>query len=171
MQDGARCKLAPDTVVDGPYMVSALLLSQLLVCAHHCSCVYSAYTMATTLLVLLLVLIQTLEARRYAVIIDAGSSGSRVRIFSWKNSLGLPQEVKEIHSFKTSPGISDYVHDLPDLKGHVKSLVDEAIEAVPSDKHSITPLYLMATAGTVILLYYTVISRQSGRSSKKKNVR
>ena len=84
---------------------------------------------------------------RYAVIIDAGSSGSRVRVFGWTNEYGLPQDVEELHSYKTRPGISVYVDDLHSLKEYVQTLLDHATEAVPSSKHSSTPIYLMATAG------------------------
>ena len=95
----------------------------------------------------------------YGVVIDAGSSGSRVRIYSWPprtDRLSLPK-FEEIHSRKVAPGISDFGNDIDGLKDYIAPLLEEAKKTVPVDKRPGTSLYLMATAGQYILAIHQSI--------------
>lgn len=109
------------------------------------------------------------EDRRFAVIIDAGSSGSRVQVYSWldhpyaasianETQLGsLPRiekgdETGQNWMKKIHPGISSFADD-PDSVGrdHLKKLYKHALKVVPLEQVSQTPVYLLATAGMRLL--------------------
>ncbi|ELT89294.1 hypothetical protein CAPTEDRAFT_163643 [Capitella teleta] len=99
------------------------------------------------------VLSSVIGPRQYGVIIDAGSSGSRVRIYGWNpaDDGGVP-DFREIHSMKAKPGISDYADKVSKLADYMDPLISEAKKIIPSDRHGDTPIYLMATAGMRLLL-------------------
>ncbi|KNC98412.1 apyrase [Spizellomyces punctatus DAOM BR117] len=109
--------------------------------------------------------------RQYGIVIDAGSSGSRVQVYSWIDPMHIRQlaekatkherekmlrrlsviekgdENGERWQFKEDPGISSFA-DTPDQVGrHLKPLLDFASSVVPTRKHASTPIYLLATAG------------------------
>lgn len=100
---------------------------------------------------------------RYGVIIDAGSSGSRLHVYRWKDHAravadatleelhGLPK-IKTKWTKKIRPGISTF-GARPDAVGtdHLQQLIDYALEVVPADMVPDTPIYLMATAGMRLL--------------------
>lgn len=100
---------------------------------------------------------------RYGVILDAGSSGTRVHIYRWLNSDAARKsatdaqlhKLPEIESWKTKkihPGISTFgphPHDVgPE---HLDQLLSYALKHVPLDEVPNTPLFLLATAGMRIL--------------------
>lgn len=100
---------------------------------------------------------------QYGVILDAGSSGTRVYIYKWKNHAkavkdasaaelkSLPK-IKLKENKKIHPGVSSFAEN-PSQIGpeHLKQLVDIALDEVPDSKISETPVYLMATAGMRLL--------------------
>ncbi|KAJ2659513.1 Golgi apyrase [Coemansia sp. RSA 1200] len=116
------------------------------------------------------------DGRRYGVVIDAGSSGSRVMVYAWddptaaaaattgdssagnsSSSRMLPavaRAVEEEHrwALKTHPGISSFATH-PHLVGpdHIKPLLDFAMQAIPKPHAANTPVYLLATAGMRLL--------------------
>jgi len=99
------------------------------------------------------------------VILDAGSSGTRVHVYRWLNAararqeadadelLGLPKlETKPKYTKKIKPGVSTF-GDRPGDVGpeHLQQLLDHALEIVPEDQVKDTPIFLMATAGVRLL--------------------
>ncbi|KAF2473853.1 uncharacterized protein BDR25DRAFT_301943 [Lindgomyces ingoldianus] len=102
---------------------------------------------------------------RYGVVLDAGSSGTRVHIYRWLNSdaaraqasqsqlQSLPvletdkKWIKKVH-----PGISTF-GDTPNDVGpeHLDKLLSHALKYVPLEEVPNTPLFLLATAGMRIL--------------------
>ncbi|KAI9592562.1 nucleoside phosphatase GDA1/CD39 [Syncephalis fuscata] len=106
----------------------------------------------------------TNEQREYVIVIDAGSSGSRVHVYSWKSPeiqrnhltpaewVKLPVvELGNGHGFswqyKQEPGLSTFA-DRPQLAyQHLTPLVDFAKGIIPSDTWARTSVYLFATAG------------------------
>jgi guanosine-diphosphatase len=86
---------------------------------------------------------------QYVVMIDAGSSGSRVHVYSFNNCQETPRLLKE--EFKMiEPGLSSY--DDPELAAaSLDELLDLAVASVPIDSQSCTPLAVKATAGLRIL--------------------
>lgn len=110
----------------------------------------------------------TPAARKYAVVIDAGSSGSRVQVFSWADPTRFHEEtgtknttlltsVPEIRqdpefNLKIKPGISSFAGKTGSLwKKHLSKLVRHAEKGVPKEARHETPVYLLATAGMRLL--------------------
>uniref|UniRef100_A0A060TDF5 ARAD1D06138p n=1 Tax=Blastobotrys adeninivorans TaxID=409370 RepID=A0A060TDF5_BLAAD len=94
----------------------------------------------------------------YIVVIDAGSSGSRVHVYHYPplevSNTTFPQVSKSGHKWvkKIKPGISNFA-DHPDEvgEGHIKKLLKYAKEIVPKSQIYRTPLYLHGTAGMRLL--------------------
>lgn len=99
----------------------------------------------------------------YGVVLDAGSSGTRVYVYRWlKNTLAradptllhkLPEiETKDKWTKKVHPGVSTF-GETPELVGsdHLRELIDHALQHVPADAVSSTPIFLLATAGMRLL--------------------
>ncbi|KAI8813615.1 nucleoside phosphatase family-domain-containing protein [Cladochytrium replicatum] len=112
--------------------------------------------------------------RRYAVVIDAGSSGSRAQVYSWRDPTYiraiaesgkiedrrwkdmLPSIQKGTHDTapwqkKQEPGISTFSTSPDGAADHIRPLLDFAASVIPTKKHASTPLYLFATAGMRLL--------------------
>ncbi|KAG0144101.1 hypothetical protein CROQUDRAFT_47800 [Cronartium quercuum f. sp. fusiforme G11] len=106
------------------------------------------------------------KGRRYGIVIDAGSSGSRVQIYSWRahevevqlrkaasqplNVLprvetGVPNGPLWYH--KVEPGISSFGLHPHDVGEYLKPLLEHALTVIPAHSVSTTPFYLLATAG------------------------
>ncbi|XP_015866463.3 apyrase 2 [Ziziphus jujuba] len=84
----------------------------------------------------------------YAVIFDAGSSGSRVHVFCFDPSLDLVPIGRDLELFdKTKPGLSAYANDPEAAANSLIGLLDEAQNAVPKDLRPSTPVRVGATAG------------------------
>ena len=93
----------------------------------------------------------------YAVVIDAGSSGSRVRVYRWPDRIGGTRVetsgIEVMHpQLKLQPGLSNQVDDMSKVREHIKQLIMNASQHIPSRHHKITPIYFMATAGQFCLL-------------------
>ncbi|KAL1924035.1 uncharacterized protein VTP21DRAFT_7070 [Calcarisporiella thermophila] len=107
--------------------------------------------------------------RNYGIVIDAGSSGSRVQVYSWKshshvqNTVPLEQLRWQLPvvqrgdkeglkwQTKVDNGISTYQHKPADVGKHLTPLLNFAKEVVPVEKIKETPVYLFATAGMRLL--------------------
>ncbi|KXT17098.1 hypothetical protein AC579_2031 [Pseudocercospora musae] len=101
---------------------------------------------------------------RYGLVFDAGSSGTRVYIYRWKNAKharkeGDKEHLRSLPEVKTKkkwikkvhPGISTY-GDKPEAVGeHLKELVNFAQDIVPKSEVENTPVFLLATAGMRLL--------------------
>ncbi|TID21073.1 hypothetical protein CANINC_003533, partial [Pichia inconspicua] len=96
---------------------------------------------------------------KYAIIIDAGSSGSRAQVYEYRTDItldpsGLPQ-IQQISNTKTKPGLSSFglrksgSYNLWD--DHFESIIDDAAKIIPVNLHSSTPIYVQATAGMRLL--------------------
>ncbi|XP_059140159.1 ectonucleoside triphosphate diphosphohydrolase 1-like [Physella acuta] len=86
---------------------------------------------------------------RYGVLLDAGSSSTKLKIYKWQNPT-TPQSLPKIHlmyNSKSSPGLSTFAHDKVKLREYIEHIITEARSKVPKQSHSQTPIYLMATAG------------------------
>ncbi|KAJ5355818.1 hypothetical protein N7517_010427 [Penicillium concentricum] len=102
---------------------------------------------------------------RYGVVLDAGSSGTRVHVYRWlrnaaarKNAhveelKSLPEiKTKEEWTKKIRPGVSSFANR-PELVGsdHLAQLLDHAKEIIPIEDAKDTPIFLLATAGMRLL--------------------
>ncbi|KAG0546356.1 hypothetical protein BDA96_02G440500 [Sorghum bicolor] len=87
-------------------------------------------------------------ADKYAVIFDAGSSGSRVHVFRFDSNLDLVHIGTEIELFvQKKPGLSAYGNDPREAAESLVSLLDEAKRVVPVELRDQTPVRVGATAG------------------------
>ncbi|KAK9460326.1 nucleoside phosphatase family-domain-containing protein [Lipomyces oligophaga] len=99
------------------------------------------------------------QRRNYGIVIDAGSSGSRVQIYAWPtvvdaSSHAVPKVGKggDDWQLKVRPGISDYSTHPEELEvKHLDPLLEYAKKIIPAEKHSETPIFLLATAGMRLL--------------------
>lgn len=103
----------------------------------------------------------------YGIVIDAGSSGSRLHIYKWQNP---NYEVASKHSeesrfssvpeiyqsedwlYKVKPGLSSFENKPHKAyKNHIKPLLKFAETIIPKGKIKDTPIFLQATAGMRLL--------------------
>ena len=100
------------------------------------------------------------------MILDAGSSGTRLHVYRWENAGKVIQdadsveELRRLPELKTKkhwtkkirPGVSTF-GDNPEDVGpeHLKKLLEHARDVVPASKQRDTPIFLMATAGMRLL--------------------
>lgn len=103
----------------------------------------------------------------YAIVVDAGSSGTRVRIFSvaraaptYTNGTATslprlaelaPPDAVVADTLRTHRGISALADDPPAAARQVLGLLAAAAATLPNDALSTTPAYVMATGGVRLL--------------------
>lgn len=105
----------------------------------------------------------------YGIVIDAGSSGSRIHVYRWTNpnSFDLTNtdpklkstlhSVPDIHqeenwTYKVSPGLSSYEHKTKKaFSEHINPLLHFAKDIIPTEKIKDTPVFVQATAGMRLL--------------------
>eukprot|EP00879_Flechtneria_rotunda_P021719 GHRR01022903.1.p1 GENE.GHRR01022903.1~~GHRR01022903.1.p1 ORF type:complete len:473 (+),score=173.94 GHRR01022903.1:81-1499(+) len=86
----------------------------------------------------------------YNIVLDAGSTGSRIHIFKFKQAGAQLQLISDgFHQLK--PGLSAYSDDPSKGAQSLKPLLQEAMQAVPAAQQSQTSLSLKATAGLRLL--------------------
>ncbi|XP_052173953.1 apyrase 2-like [Diospyros lotus] len=86
--------------------------------------------------------------KSYAVIFDAGSSGSRVHVFCFDKRLDLVPIGKDLEIFRQlKPGLSAYAKDPKAAADSLQSLLDKAEAVVPQELRHKTPVRVGATAG------------------------
>ncbi|KAL6513905.1 hypothetical protein OROHE_019361 [Orobanche hederae] len=92
--------------------------------------------------------------KKYGVVIDGGSTGTRIHVFKYEvrnGNLVLDFSDKGLVSMRVNPGLSAHVED-PDMAGHaVAELVEFAKSNVPRDQLGESEIRLMATAGMRLL--------------------
>ncbi|XP_057811986.1 apyrase-like [Salvia miltiorrhiza] len=92
------------------------------------------------------------EQQKYAVVFDAGSTGSRVHVFSFDSDIGLLKIDQDYEFYAAvTPGLSSYPDDPKAAADSLRPLLDQAQAVVPQELRSTTPLKLGATAGLRLL--------------------
>ncbi|XP_055860535.1 uncharacterized protein LOC106078384 isoform X2 [Biomphalaria glabrata] len=112
------------------------------------------YTKLTTMFALILVTMALFNIAsshtksNYVVIVDAGGSSSKLRVYTCvKNKHSHVSDV-ELNFTKTfPPGISSFHNNETALKIYLKNIIEEAKKIVPEEQMKSTSLYLMGTAG------------------------
>ena len=95
----------------------------------------------------------------YAVVIDAGSTGSRVRVYNWHERATSRTKLPRFNvttSKQETTSISSNANNLDGLVKHIGDLVAHAKENVPQTQTDKTPIYFMATAGKCSARFRTV---------------
>lgn len=87
---------------------------------------------------------------QYALMIDAGSTGSRIHIYKFNNCQESPSYEWEVFK-QTQPGLSDYASDPLGAAKSLDVLMTEAMRVVPEHLRKCTPVAVKATAGLRLL--------------------
>lgn len=93
------------------------------------------------------------SSKRYSVVFDAGSSGSRVHVFCFDQNADLVKmEDGELELFEQiKPGLSNFSDNPTKGAESLNGLLQKALDLVPQRLHSSTPVRLGATAGLRML--------------------
>jgi hypothetical protein len=84
----------------------------------------------------------------YAVILDAGSAGSRVHVFSWSSDPDrVLDSLTEVCVKKIHPAISTFYDRKKKLKKYMHTLTTYAEQCIPPELWTSTKVSLLATAG------------------------
>ncbi|KAG5644321.1 hypothetical protein DXG03_008679 [Asterophora parasitica] len=83
---------------------------------------------------------------QYALMIDAGSTGSRIHIYKFNNCAASPSYEWEVFN-QTQPGLSDYARDPQGAARSLDILLAEAVRVVPPHLRKCTSVAVKATAG------------------------
>jgi len=97
----------------------------------------------------------------YAIVFDAGSTGTRIHVFQFEKrqvlddkndpSAGFSIDLIDERFEHVEPGLSAYADDPSQARTGLLHLLQVALDRVPASKHSSTPLILKATAGLRLL--------------------
>ncbi|XP_028828762.1 ectonucleoside triphosphate diphosphohydrolase 7-like isoform X2 [Denticeps clupeoides] len=113
-------------------------------------------------------LMETMEATdvsnpalNYAIVVDCGSSGSRVFVYYWPPHNGNPHTLLDIRQMrdhdrapvvkKIKPGISTLAQTPNKASDYLQPLLSFAAAHIPKQKHKETTLYILCTAGMRLL--------------------
>ncbi|KAL4230278.1 Golgi apyrase [Mactra antiquata] len=102
-------------------------------------------------------IIETLPIESYAdnfgIILDAGSSSTKIRIYSWTyGPENVPAFIEEFYK-KFSPGISDLDVHSKEIEIYLReiiSIIEQELDIIP-ERWATIPIYFMATAGMRLL--------------------
>lgn len=103
----------------------------------------------------------------YTVVVDCGSSGTRVNVFEWMVDSASKRELPillhsypdnttrsslwksscQYHCMQTEPGLDKFVNDSLGVKGSLEPLIIWAEKMVPHERHGDTSIFVLATAG------------------------
>ncbi|KAI3720232.1 hypothetical protein L6452_21145 [Arctium lappa] len=93
--------------------------------------------------------------KRYRIIIDGGSTGSRIHVFEYVIKDGAPvfdfSGKKGLGSMRVSPGLSAFAEDPKGAGASVLELLEFARGRIPEENWGETEVRLMATAGLRLL--------------------
>src|SRR5277367_6052605 len=87
---------------------------------------------------------------QYALMIDAGSTGSRIHVYKFHNCFDVPTLEHETFE-QIKPGLSSYSNSPEQAAESLDVLLDIAVAEIPKELQSCTPLAVKATAGLRIL--------------------
>lgn len=93
--------------------------------------------------------------KRYSIVIDGGSTGSRIHVFEYAIRDGAPHfdfsAKKGLGSMRVTPGLSAFAENPNGAAESVLKLMEFARKRIPGDKWGETEVRLMATAGLRML--------------------
>ena len=92
----------------------------------------------------------TSVSTRHGIVFDAGSSGTRIHVYTWKVGGGGAKDAFDLVSddlLKIKPGLSAYKDKPAEAGASLAKLIEFARDKIPADQVATTPMFLMATAG------------------------
>ena len=89
---------------------------------------------------------------KYSIYIDAGSSGSRLYLYQYKNANLLPI-INEVFSKKTSPGLSSFENNPKNASNSIQELLESCLQFLKKNNiHlEVIPVNVLSTAGMRLL--------------------
>ncbi|CAN0901181.1 Probable apyrase 7 [Linum grandiflorum] len=110
------------------------------------------------------------SSHAYTVVLDCGSTGTRVNVYKWKTIRSSGDRVLPVlvtsypeyttdsstlmkassckyHCFQTEPGLDRFVGNPSAVKSALRPLIRLAEKWVPRERHADTPILVLATAG------------------------
>lgn len=90
------------------------------------------------------------KEKDYVVMVDAGSTGSRVHVYEFNTCVSPPQLLSEKFEM-LKPGLSSFDTDTKGAAASLDPLLKVAMDTVPEDKRGCTPVAVKATAGLRLL--------------------
>jgi len=87
---------------------------------------------------------------QYVLMIDAGSTGSRIHVYKFHNCYESPTLEHETFE-QIKPGLSSYANSPQKAAESLDALLDIAVAEIPKELQSCTPLAVKATAGLRLL--------------------
>jgi apyrase len=94
---------------------------------------------------------QPFAEARYAVVVDAGSTGSRVHVFTFQDDGSGALDLLDVAFKQLKPGLSSFGADAAGAAESLRPLLDAAVAAVPAAARAATPVMVGATAGLRLL--------------------
>ncbi|BFZ54085.1 Guanosine-diphosphatase [Savitreella phatthalungensis] len=88
---------------------------------------------------------------QYVLMLDAGSTGSRIHVYKFNNCGAVPKLEKEAAFKMIKGGLSSYPDDPEGAAHSLDELMDLAVRTVPAHLRSCSPVALKATAGLRLL--------------------
>ncbi|ORZ40319.1 nucleoside phosphatase family-domain-containing protein [Catenaria anguillulae PL171] len=92
-----------------------------------------------------------LPAVEYGLMIDAGSTGSRIHVYRFNHCQSRIPDVEHEVFEQIKPGLSAYANSPKRAADSLKPLLEIALQAVPKEFHSCTGIQIKATAGLRLL--------------------
>ncbi|WFD30988.1 guanosine-diphosphatase [Malassezia sp. CBS 17886] len=87
---------------------------------------------------------------QYAMMMDAGSTGSRIHVYKFNYCSASP-ELESEYFGHVEPGLSSYGADASGAANSLRPLLDEAVRRIPAELRAAAPVSLKATAGLRLL--------------------
>ncbi|OWM75942.1 hypothetical protein CDL15_Pgr009587 [Punica granatum] len=93
--------------------------------------------------------------KRYAIVIDGGSTGTRIHVFGYSRDAGKAPAFDfgegGLASMRVNPGLSAYAEDPESAGRSLRELIEFGKQRVPREQWANTEIRLMATAGMRLL--------------------
>ncbi|KAG5180166.1 nucleoside phosphatase family-domain-containing protein [Tribonema minus] len=83
----------------------------------------------------------------YAIVVDAGSGGSRLYVYHVHEDEALKLRVTATPGQSVTPGLSTFAGKPEDAAAYLSPLFQHAMAEVPPEQHSRTPVFIKGTAG------------------------
>lgn len=87
---------------------------------------------------------------KFGIILDAGSSSTKIRIYTWQDTVDTVPFFDEIFYSKIKPGISFFNENVDEITMYLRTILDVLKDQLHEDRQT-TSLYFMATAGLRLL--------------------